>query len=489
MTPQFIFQVDQSLNLLDSLNTALRCDAIQFLLQTLKCKYPEACDQVVRNLFSHVAVANDNGGAGGVGGRAQQQELARTKQLQLLLTAKKEKKEPGTGCEAEIKRENDEEESGSTDLNQNFEKILCKEEFLCLEEEDEDFLDDADTQNSSSLQFHAGNNVDALAMGPGDPLDLIQTGVSLLVKRKYAATFEDEEQMGEDEEANSNSSDGKLVKRKRTNNMHLTVTSVRRKEEHSQLGEGYVFHEDSQYTMRYHHSTGEFSERAFKAQFRALLRMALSQHHKPFLRQFYENFVVNGRLLGTTPSARVLKEIREQRLEEWRRHRERRQLVILMKQNELQQDEEIQQQQQEEEQNQEEIQRQQQQRLEEIQLQEQQQQHMEEIQRQQQLPAISFGDSELESETESQLSSAAQEIMKFEEFIDEGVGAGRLIDGLEMEPEIDDMLAGAGSALGSVNSASGHSSNSSSSGSGSGGNGNGISGVILENNSHHSHHL
>jgi len=209
----------------------------------------------------------------------------------------------------------------------------------------------------------------------------------------------------------------------------------------------------------------------------------------PFLRQFYENFVVNGRLLGTTPSARVLKEIREQRLEEWRRHRERRQLVILMKQNELQQDEEIQQQQQEEEQNQEEIQRQQQQRLEEIQLQEQQQQHMEEIQRQQQLPAISFGDSELESETESQLSSAAQEIMKFEEFIDEGVGAGRLIDGLEMEPEIDDMLAGAGSALGSVNSASGHSSNSSSSGSGSGGNGNGISGVILENNSHHSHHL
>jgi len=75
--------------------------------------------------------------------------------------------------------------------------------------------------------------------------------------------------------------------------------------------------------------------------------------------------------------------------------------------------------------------------------------------------------------------------MKFEEFIDEGVGAGRLIDGLEMEPEIDDMLAGAGS----MNSASGHSSNSSSSGSGSAGNGNGISGVILENNSHHSHHL
>lgn len=474
-------QVDQSLNLLDSLNTALRCDAIQFLLQTLKCKYPEACDQVVRNLFSHIAAANDSGGGDGGGGGAQQQEIARTKQLQLLLTAKKEKREPGTGGEAEIKRENDEDEAGSTDLNQNFEKILCKEEFLCLEEEEEDFLDDADTQNSSSLQFNAGNNVDALALGPGDPLDLIHSGSSLLVKRKYAATFEDEDQdqLAEDTNSNSNSSDGKLVKRKRTNNMHLTVTSVRRKEARSRLGEGYIFHEDSQYTMRYHHSTGEFSERAFKAQFRALLRMALSQHHKPFLRQFYENFVVNGRLLGTTPSARVLKELREQRLEEWRRHRERRQLISMTKQSE-QQVEEIQPEEQREE-------IQQQQQLEEIQ-QQQHQQQLEEIQRHHQLPAISFGDSELESETESQLSSAAQEIMKFEEFIDEGVGAGRLIDGLEMELETDDMLAGAGSVLDSVNSVSGHSSNSSSSGSGSAGNGNGISissGVVLENNSHH----
>lgn len=470
--------MDQSLNLLDSLNTALRCDAIQFLLQTLKCKYPDACDQVVRNLFSHIT--NSNGDGARLGGGMEQQELARTKQLQLLLTAKKEKKEEG---EAEIKREKTEDEAGSTDLNQNFEKILCKEEFLCLEEEEEDFLNDVDTQNSSSLQFHTdGNNVDGMSMGPGDPLDLIQTGgSSLLVKRKYTATFEDEEQLGAEEEASNTSSssiDGKLVKRKRTNNMHLTIASVRRKEERSTLGEGYVFHEDSQYTMHYHHSTGEFSERAFKAQFRALLRLALSQHHKPFLRQFYENFVVTGRLLGTTPSARVLKELREQRLEEWRRQRERRQLISLMKQSELEQQrlEEITlHQQEEQEQQQEEIQR----------LEQQKQQ--EDIQQDHQLPAISFGDSELESETESQLSSAAQEIMKFEEFIDEGVGAGRLIDGLEMEPEIDDMLGGAGSALGSVNSASGHSSNSSSSGSGSG---NGVGGgVVLENNSHHSNHL
>lgn len=461
--------MDQSLNLLDSLNTALRCDAIQFLLQTLKCKYPDACDQVVRNLFSHITNSN-GGGAGG----AEEQELARTKQLQLLLTAKKEKKEEG---EAEIKREKTEDEAGSTDLNQNFEKILCKEEFLCLEEEEEDFLNDVDTQNSaSSLQFHTGNNVDGMSMGPGDPLDLIQTGgSSLLVKRKYTATFEDEEQLEGAEEANNTSIDGKLVKRKRTNNMHLTIASVRRKEERSTLGDGYVFHEDSQYTMHYHHSTGEFSERAFKAQFRALLRLALSQHHKPFLRQFYENFVVTGRLLGTTPSARVLKELREQRLEEWRRQRERRQLISLMKQSELEQQrlEEITLHQQEQQEQQEEIHR----------LEQQKQQ--EDIQQDHhQLPAISFGDSELESETESQLSSAAQEIMKFEEFIDEGVGAGRLIDGLEMEPEIDDMLGGAGSALGSVNSASGHSSNSSSSGSGSG-----VGGVVLENNSHHSNHL
>ncbi|SPP74841.1 uncharacterized protein LOC117592227 isoform X2 [Drosophila guanche] len=503
----FKLLVDQSLNLLDSLNTALRCDAIQFLLQTLKCKYPDACDQVVRNLFSHIT--NDN-----FGELAVRQELAKSEQLtQLLLATKKEKKEKpepdsgGGGAVAEIKREHvvqedEAEEAGSTDLNQNFEKILCKEEFLGLDEEEEDFLHDPDTENSSSLQFQAGNHVDAL--GPGDPLDLIQGGGSLLVKRKYEATFgaevAEENHLDEDKDAangspNGSSSDGKLVKRMRTNNMHVAVAlgvgvglaSVRRKEERSSLGEGYVFHEDSQYTLRYHHSTGEFSERAFKAQFRALLRLALSRHHKPFLKQFYENFVENGRLMGTTPSTRVLKELRDQRLEEWRRQRERRQLVSLMKEEEIKQ---------QEIQNQQEI-------LEKQELHDQEhlqldrEQEPEQEQEQElvpQLPAISFGDSEIEmeSETESQLSSAAQEIMKFEEFIDDGVGAGRLIDGLEMEPEIDDMLAGAGSALCSVNSASGNSSNSSSSGSGNG-NGNGIgigiSGVVLENNSHHSHHL
>jgi len=374
-----MLQVDQSVNLLDSLNAASRCDAIKFLLQTLKCKYPEACDRVVRNLFSHKP--NDNGAD--TESESESKQLAKSKQLQLLLATKKEKIEPGTIIDgsvsvSKIKRESDNEASSAIDLNQNFEKILCKEEFMCLDEED-DFLNDddadadndgdadvdadADTENSSSmskrLHFHrsasGSNNVDAItAAGSGaglltsDPLDLIHSAAAAsgLVKRKYVATFdeeEDEEDEDDDEaddvenESNSNSCEElllrrqqklirsrALVKRKRTNNIISNMDAVS-PVTRSRLGEGYVFHEDTQYTLRYHHSSGEFSERAFKAQFRVLLRLALSQHHKPFLKQFYDNFVVTGRLLGTTPSTRVLTELREQRLDEWRRQRERRQ--------------------------------------------------------------------------------------------------------------------------------------------------------------------
>lgn len=542
------------MNLLDSLSAASRCDAINFLLQTLKCKYPDACDRVVRSLFSHKP--NDNNDH-------KQDELAKCKQLQQL-QLKKEKLEPGR--EAEIKREcpdRDEENTpaaaataSTIDLNQNFEKILCKEEFMCLDQEEEDILhdDDADdTENSSSmskqrLHFHhrstnsstakanasrsrSNNNNNAVGVAPllnSDPL---------LIKRKYAATFDDDEELlmedddeldGDvgDDDSNSNSceellllrrrrgaapGDGSelLVKRKRTNNFigeldtassttAVTVTLPVTRTSCSRLGEGYVFHEDNQYTLRYHHSSGEFSERAFKAQFRLLLRLALSQHHKPFLKQFYDNFVCTGRLLGTTPSARVLKELREQRLDEWRRQRERRQLAkaaaeeaaaaALELEQQLLKEKEQQQLQREQlrQQQQQELQQQRQQEAEQLRQaqQEEAEQQLEELsepmdqqlelpmplesQEPRQLRSISFGDSELESETESQLSSTAQGIMKFEEFIDEDLGAGRLIDGLEMEPEIDEMLAGAGggsgSGLGSVTgTGSGNSSNSNSS--------------------------
>lgn len=472
------------MNLLDSLNAASRCDAIKFLLQTLKCKYPEACDRVVRNLFSHNP--NDNGAG------TDATQLAKSEQLQLLLATKKEKTEPGV----KIKRES-EDEAAAIDLNQNFEKILCKEEFMCLDEEDDFLDDDADTENSSSmskrLHFHraisasasVSNNVDTITgAGPilsGDPLDLIHTAAAAsgLVKRKYAATFDEEAEEdyenGDDYDNGSNSNNCEellmrrqqrligstsLVKRKRTNNSHVASLDVMAPAIRSRLGEGYVFHEDNQYTLRYHHSSGEFSERAFRAQFRVLLRLALSQHHKPFLKQFYDNFVITGRLLGTTPSTRVLKELREQRLDEWRRQRERRQLAKAAADAAAAAADAAaaarllgQEQEQEQEQKQKQSQ--------------QVDQHLEvplqlESQEQRQLRSISFGDSELESETESQLSSA-QEIMKFEEFIDDGVGAGRLIDGLEMEPEIDEMLAGVGSGLDSVAGTGSGNSNSNSS--------------------------
>lgn len=523
----FVLQVDQSVNLLDSLNAVSRCDAITFLLQTLKCKYPEACDRVVRNLFSHNP--NDNGTGSKLPDEAQ---LAKGEQLQLLLTAKKEKTEPEPV--AKIKRES-EDEAAAIDLNQNFEKILCKEDYMCLDQED-DFLDDDadDTENSSSmnkrLHFHrtnsatnacASNNVDAITgVSPllisNDPLDLIPTAAvtSGLVKRKYAATFdedaeEDDEDGGDDYDNGSNRSSNceellmrrqqkligstSLVKRKRSNNSHIgsLVEVMAPVTTRSRLGEGYVFHEDNKYTLRYHHSSGEFSERAFKAQFRVLLRLALSQHHKPFLKQFYDNFVITGRLLGTTPSTRVLKELREQRLDEWRRQRERRQQLAkaavasaaaaAAAAERLLGEEQEHEQEQVQELEQEQAQSQQLDQQLEVPLQlESQEQH--------QLRSISFGDSELESETESQLSSAAQEIMKFEEFIDEGVGAGRLIDGLEMEPEIDEMLAGAGSGLGSVAGTGSGNSNSNSSVV----HDNGIASLLMDS-SHgtqlHSHHL
>lgn len=557
------------MNLLDSLSAASRCDAINFLLQTLKCKYPDACDRVVRSLFSHKPNDNDN-----------QDELAKCKQ-QLLLAAtkttpKKEKLEPGSEklsvLVAEIKRETGDEAAASAiDLNQNFEKILCKEEFMCLDEEDDFLDDDADTENSSSmskrLHFHRStssssstakanasrsrrnNNVDAAianAVGGAtttllnsDPLDLIQTAAAAsgLIKRKYAASFDDDEELDDDEDdadamvdgdndSNSNSCEellmlrreqklirGRgselLVKRKRTNNFigSLDAGAVTPVTRSSCLGEGYVFHEDNQYTLRYHHSSGEFSERAFKAQFRLLLRLALSQHHKPFLKQFYDNFVVTGRLLGTTPSTRMLKELREQRLDEWRRQHERRQLAKtaaeeaaaaavaaeaaaaravlerqLLKEKEQQQQRQQLQQLQQQQQEQELCQQEEQQ----MELSEPMDQQLEvpiplESQEPRQLRSISFGDSELESETESQLSSTAQGIMKFEEFIDEGLGAGRLIDGLEMEPEIDEMLAGAGSGLGSVTGTGSGNSNSNSSAV----HDNGIASLLLQDSSHH----
>ncbi|TMW42160.1 hypothetical protein DOY81_012763, partial [Sarcophaga bullata] len=113
-------QADQTLAALEKFDTVSRCDALHYLLRNLKYKYPQACEQVIPNIFGQ-SLAIDS-----------------KKQLQLLLTPKKEE------C---IKNE---DESASTDLNQNFEKILCKEEFMCLDEDDV-YADDADNENSSSL--------------------------------------------------------------------------------------------------------------------------------------------------------------------------------------------------------------------------------------------------------------------------------------------------------------------------------------------------
>lgn len=418
--------MDHTLGSLDSFDPISRCDALHYLLQNLKYKYPETCEQVIPSVFSHLL------------DRDYESTTKNTskKQLQLLLATKKE----------DIK--NEDENASSTDLNQNFEKILCKEEFMCLEEDDADYADDADNDNSS---FHnkrlryaaaaaarsAAASAGALATTSGhlagsrDPLDLIPSSVihARRLGRLAAADNGDE----------SNSLDALAtdsLKRARRRGfphsksnlgkLHQSRLLFEKLQRVSHLGEGYVFHPDNEFTVRFHLNSEELSIRVFKEQFRLHLKIALKEHNKEYLRQFQQELVVTGKLQGTTPPRHVLESLRVEREEEWR--------------------------------------------LQKIRKQQLQQQQMLLMQQRRRILAASGGypyDSEMdfELETESQLSSASHEIMKFEEIIDEGVGPGRLIDGLVMESEMEDVIGGgsrgasvsvSASASGSSNSSGGN---------------------------------
>lgn len=425
--------MDQSLGVLEKLNIASRCDAIHYILQSIRCKYPDECDQVVRIFYPRLAPADT------VAYGTTSTKSATKKQLQLLLATKKE----------EIKTEDE----GSTDLNQNFEKILCKEEFTCIDEEDVDADaddndyadDDPDTENSSSLskRFGGGGGSSGYQLSVSgherlknsrDPLDLIPSSIidaRRLGNLKYQRNYALEELAEEDDDSNScglgrsaaalrslkavrqrqqqrqqhnnHQSSSQLLSEKLTLQLNA---AVRRS---SKLGEGYVFHPDNELTIRYHHSTGEFSIRAYKEQFRFRLKAALSNHHKPFLKDFYENFILTGQLLGTTPPAHVLQALREQRREEQllqQKQREQNHALALAAAAAAA------------------------------------------TKRKRRFLTTTTTarliDSELESESEVSQLSATQEIMKFEEIIDEGVGAGRLIDGMEMETEFEDVLSADG---------------------------------------------
>lgn len=353
-----------------------------------------------------------------------------------------------------------EDENASTDLNQNFEKILCKEEFMCLDEDDNAYADDADNENSSSLskrvRFASGNIIrgsirsttgaTSLAQQAlGDPLDLIPSSVIHARRLGRLATAE-----AEADESNSLDALGleNSLKRSRrrafglnpaarcniVGKSNLPATRLllgERVQRVSRLGEGYIFHPDTEFTVRFHYSSQNLSIRVFKEQFRLHLKTALKLHDKEFLKEFQREFVFSGLLLGTTPPKHVLHKLRAEHLEEWQQQK-------LRKQQQLQQQQ--------------------------LQLQQHQQQHHQMMlmhQRRRMLAGSGNAyDSEMEFEleTESQLSSASQEIMKFEEIIDEGVGPGRLIDGLVMEPEMDDVIGGGSGA--SVSGGSGSSNSS-----------------------------
>ncbi|KNC25602.1 hypothetical protein FF38_05794, partial [Lucilia cuprina] len=438
----FKILVDQTLNCLEKFDAVSRCDALHYLLRNLKYKYPEACEQVIPNIFPQTAGLTDN-----------------KKHLQLLLAPKKEEE-----C---IKNE---DENASTDLNQNFEKILCKEEFMCLDEDDNAYADDADNENSSSLSKrvrYANSNVARGALRTaagsassivqqtvGDPLDLIPSSVIHARRLGRIATADAEADESNSLDAIGSENSLKRSRRRafgfnaagrntfgklnpQTSRLLLVGEKLQRV---SRLGEGYVFHPDTEFTVRFHYSSQELSIRVFKEQFRIYLKSALKRHDKEFLKEFQREFVFNGRLLGTTPPKHVLEKLRAERLEEWQQQKLRKQQLQLQQQQ---------------------LQLQQQQ-------QQQQQQHhqMMLMQQRRRILAGSMSASgnaydsemEFELETESQLSSASQEIMKFEEVIDEGVGPGRLIDGLVMEPEMDDVIGGGSGASvsGSSNSSGGN---------------------------------
>lgn len=435
--------MDQTLNSLEKFDAISRCDALHYLLRNLKFKYPEACQQVIPVIFPQntTSLTDDK------------------KHLQLLLPTKKEE------C---IK--NEDENASSTDLNQNFEKILCKEEFMCLDEDDNAYADDS--SSLSKRMRYAAANVARSALRTaagtlaqqqqqqqqtvGDPLDLIPSSVIHARRLGRIATAD-----ADGDESNSLDALGPDTSLKRSRRrafggpnaafraavgkLNLPASRLPLLGDKllrvSHLGEGYVFHEDNEFTVHFHYSSENLGIRVFKEQFRLHLKTALKRHDKEFLKEFQREFVFSGLLLGTTPPKHVLEKLRAEHLEEWQQQKIRKQQLLQQQQLQLQQ------------------------------LQQQQQHHQMMLMQQRRrmlagsMSATSGGgnnayDSEMEFEleTESQLSSASQEIMKFEEIIDEGVGPGRLIDGLVMEPEMDDVIGGGSGA--SVSGGSGSSNSS-----------------------------
>lgn len=313
-------------------------------------------------------------------------------------------------------------------------------------DDDASYADDADNDNSSSLskrtRFTARTALTSVVpLGSGgiggagsrDPLDLIPSSVidaRRLGRIANAATDYTDE---------SNSLDGSLKRPRRRVLGPQTYSNryfqyPRQFTRVSRLGEGYVFHPDSEFTIHFHRSSAELAVRVFKQQFSARLKQAINQHHKEFLTIFHRDFVLTGRLQGCSPPAHVLNALRLERIEEWR-------LQKLRKQKQLQL------------------------------LQQKQQQLMLLQQHKRRMPAtgnaalnnvlpgaagniVNAFDSEMdfELETESQLSSASQEIMKFEEIIEDGTG--RLIDGLVMEPEMEDVIGSAASGVSGSSSSS-----------------------------------
>lgn len=379
---------------MDNLNATTRRDALHYLLQGLKFKYTDDCNHVVRRVFADIV------------------EAPSKESIHLVVNPKKE----------EIKSD---AENTSADLNQNFEKILCKEEFMCLDE-DEVYSDDVDNENTSTLSKRMRY---AAIRGAAnrDPLDFIPSGLVDPRRLNRAHTVEGGSNCSEVLTDIALERNRQRAFGHQYNNQNSRLQYPRRLIEnlphYLRLAEKYVFHPDSEFTVHFHHRTSELSIHVFKEQFRIQLKEALKSHHKPFLKEFINDFILTGRLLGVTPPKNVLQTIRAEREVEWRQQALRKQEVLRQKQL---------------------LSRQPNRRMLSV--------------------PICGNTIAVESETEFEVeASAPQEIMKFEEIIEEGMGPGRVIDGLVMEPEIEDVI---GERSTSVSGTSGSGSSNSSAGNG-----------------------
>lgn len=299
--------------------------------------------------------------------------------INMLVDANEKEKLTRSSDNSNLKIEN-RSNNTSPDLNQNFEKIICKEEFLSPEE-DELYMDmdtDIDTDTINTL-IGRNSNSKSISMSTATINNLATTTSSTLIKdsgsnREFvnssslpspsSATtsvfIKNEPILGYDDNIMMTAANiDKFMVAGRMRNIvadplavddnlfsfdreisdycgfELMMQDFRNMIKNNQfdyqkyrggqsanntllpLENNYIFRPDNEFTVRFHHSSFEFNWRAGKEHFRLFIKTAINMKLKSFLSDFYQNFVLSGYLMGTRPPNKVLQAIQASRKEEW----------------------------------------------------------------------------------------------------------------------------------------------------------------------------